>query len=791
MLKKKTERKFRPGFFDPETYEYVLEDPRTPMPWMHYLFNREYTTLISVTGGGYSFHKTAKDRRILRARPNNIPFDRPGRYIYIRNNNTGDFHSAGWAPVMKDLDEQSYRCRLGAGYIGIESLYKGIFSELTYFVPLNDNLEVWRLRIKNEGREDLDLSLFTYAEFAIFDAVNDRDNYQYTYNIATCYREDEYIFHDTLYCLFGIIAYHGTSRMIEGFSCDREDFIGGYNTEANPRGVVAGTLNNKNISGGNPCSAIHIKMPLSPGGSEEIIFVTGLEETKERIKEVSRPYFSPDFTDARLHEVKNHWKRLFDRFIIDTPSKEINSFLNVWNPYQIRTTFYLSRGASIYEGGIKRGMGFRDSNQDTLGPAYQLDDELHGLLAEILGFQYTDGKACHGYFKLTGEGYGEATYSDDHLWPILSLTNYIKESGDIGFLEKTIPFYGSNEKASVFEHLLRALHFSKTNRGDHRIPLAFHADWNDCLNLRGPRGKGESVWVGFLYHKVLMDFIELCRALGKQDCVEQYEDDAREIRDIINKEAWDGAWYVRAFDDNGHVIGSDKNTYGKIFLNAQTWAVYSGVAPLERGRGAMDAVRDKCLSEHGLALLWPAYREYDIAIGSITLYPPGLKENAGIFCHANTWAILAECLLGRGDIAMDYYFRLLPPHSNRIASLHRSEPYVYAQVIAGPEHPDFGLARNSWLTGTASWMYYVFTQYILGIRPFYTGLLVDPCIPSSWEGFSVKRQFRKTVYDITVKNPHHICKGVKGMIVDGRKIDGNVIPLSPAETVKAEVIMGR
>jgi N,N'-diacetylchitobiose phosphorylase len=647
------------------------------------------------------------------------------------------------------------------------------------------------LHLKNETTEDLDLSLFSYAEFSIFDAANDRDNYQYTYNIATCYKEDSYIFHDTLYCLYKIIAYHCSSHQFQGFDCDREDFIGPYNTEANPRGVLAGRLNNKNISGGNPCGALHVDLSLSEGKEEDILFIIGIEETKEAIKKVSQRYFSPGYTEERLQEVKDYWRQIFDRFIIETPSSEINSFINVWNPYQIRTTFYLSRGASIYEGGIRRGMGYRDSNQDTLGPAYQLDDELHGLLSELLSFQYEDGKACHGYFKMSREGYGEDPYSDDHLWLILSITNYIKESGDTAFLDKKIPYYESTKEGTVFQHMEQALEFSRVNYGDHHIPLAFHADWNDCLNLRGPRGKGESVWVGFLYHRALLEFIELCRMTGKEDRVKKYEEDARKIKEIINSHAWDGYWYVRAFDDNGRVIGSNKNKYGKIFLNAQSWAVYSGVASLERGKCAMDMVRKHCFSEHGLALLWPAFREYDRSIGSITFYPPGLKENAGIFCHANTWAILAECILGRGDIAMEYYMRLLPPHANEIATLHKSEPYVYAQVIAGPEHQDFGLARNSWLTGTASWMFYVFTHYILGIRPFYNGLIIDPCIPSYWEGFTAKRQFRKTMYTMTVKNPEKICGGVKTIAVDGKVVQGNIVPLTSGKEVKVEVVLGK
>lgn len=783
------ERLFQPGYFDEITNEYILIDPRTPMPWMHYLFNKEYTALISVTGGGYSFYKSAKNRRILRARPNNVPFDRPGRYIYIKDNKTGDFHSAGWAPVMKELDQQTYLCRLGAGFLVIESEYKNIFTELTYFVPLDNNLEVWRLRITNKGKEKKDLSLFTYAEFALFDAVNDRDNYQYTYNIASCYAEGDYIFHDTLFHYYHSRAYFCSSEGIDGYECNREHFIGPYNTEANPQGVLDGTLSNRDISGGNPCAAQKVDLPLDQGSKKEIIFILGIEKTKEQAIQVSHKYFSKDYTENSLAEVRDSWQKVFNRFIFKTPSPEINSFINFWNPYQMRTTLYLSRGPSIYEGGINRGMGFRDSNQDTLGPAYQLGKELASLLSNLISFQFKTGDACHGYFKLTNEGYGKG-YSDDHLWLIFSVCNYVKETGDLDFLNLKIPYTDSDEQETVLAHLSKALDFTKNNLGEHKIPLAFNADWNDCLNLHGPNKIGESVWTGFLYHKALLEISELCKVLAKDTRAEQYQQDALAVKNSINTTAWDGKWYIRAFDDNGKPVGTEKNTHGKIFLNAQTWAVFSEVASDEKGRQAMDMVREKCNSEYGLALIWPAFNNYNPLIGSVTGYPPGLKENGGIFCHANTWAIIAECLLGRGDYAFEYYKKLLPPHYNSIASLHKSEPYVYSQVIAGPEHPDFGLARNSWLTGTASWMFVAFTQYILGIRPYYTGLIIDPCLPPEWNGYTVSRLFRGTVYHIEVENPAHICKGVKEISVDGQEVEGNFVQLSRNKEVQVKVIMG-
>ena len=651
------QRVFQPGRFDKKTNEYILTDPRTPMPWMHYLFNKEYTALISVTGGGYSFFESAKDRRILRARSNNVPFDRPGRYIYIKDNKTGDFHSAGWAPVMKDLDKQTYKCTLGAGFLSIDSEYNNIFSELTYFVPIDDNLEIWRLRITNRSDKKKDLSLFTYAEFALFDAVNDRDNYQYTYNIASCHGKDDYIFHDTLYHDYQSVVYFCSSEPFEGYECNREVFIGPYNTESNPQGVLNGTLSNGNISGGNPCAAQKVNCIFDAGSTKEIIFILGIANNKEEAIETSRKYFSYHYTENSLQKVKESWQKVFNHFVFNTPSGDINSFNNFWNPYQMRTTFYLSRGPSIYEGGINRGMGFRDSNQDALGPAYQLGKELATHLSHLLMFQYKAGDACHGYFKLINKGYDKG-YSDDHLWLIFSVSHYVKETGDMDFLYKKIPYTDSDKEETVFDHLTRALEFTKNNCGDHKIPLAFSADWNDCLNLKGPNNKGESVWTGFLYHKALLYMSELCKVLQQHALSKKFSKVAAKMKENINATAWDGRWYQRAFDDDGNPVGTEKNTHGKIFLNAQSWAVFSEVAPEHKGIQAMDMVREKCNSDYGLALIWPAYREYDPLIGSMTAYPPGLKENGGIFCHANTWAIIAECLLGRGDYAFEYYKKL-------------------------------------------------------------------------------------------------------------------------------------
>ncbi len=780
---------FQPGRFDPKTNEYVLNDPRTPMPWMHYLLNEEYVALVSVTGGGYSFHKSSKHKRILRMRPNNVPFDRPGRYVYLRNDDTGDFHSAGWAPVMKSLDRQTYSCRLGAGYVRIESEYESISSALTYFVPVSDNLEIWRLAVTNKRDKRQSFRVFPYAEFALFDAANDRDNYQYTYNIATCNADAEFVFHETLYGVKGFLAYFASSVMPESTECDRERFIGPYNTEANPAGVILGGLSNRGASGGNPCAAQCIRLALDPGEKKEIVFVLGVADSRQDARAAARKYFSPASLDAAFDEARRGWKDCFDRFVINTPDADTNTIINFWHPYQIRTTLALSRGPSIYEGGINRGIGYRDSNQDSLGPAYQAPDRVKRLLRDLLRFQVSDGHAWHGYFPETNDAYGDV-YSDDHLWLLLSVSNYVKETGDIAVLEEKIPYFDSKKAESVFDHLRRAIDFTRGDLGDHGIPRMLHADWNDCLNLNGPNNASESVWSGMLFHRALLDFIGLCEASGKKNAVSSASRYAAEVKKNIYAHAWNGKWFLRGFDDDGEPIGSEKNTYARIFLNPQSWSVYGGVAAREDGMTAMNSAREMLDTQYGLNLLWPAYREVDRSVGAISGFPPGLKENGGIFCHSNTWVVIAECMLGRGDIAFDYYKKLLPTEFNRRASLHRAEPYVYSQVIAGKEHPDFGLARNSWLTGTASWMYVAFTQYILGIRPDYTGLVIDPCIPSSWGGYKAKRIVRNTLYDIEVSNPDRVSRGIKRISVDGKETKAGTVPYRDSGEVRIEVTLG-
>jgi N,N'-diacetylchitobiose phosphorylase len=781
---------FQPGYFDPRTNEYCLGDPRTPMPWMHYLLNDEYVALVSVTGGGYSFHKSARFKRILRMRPNNVPFDRPGRYVYIKNEDTGDFHSVGWAPVMKSLDKQTYSCRLGAGYMRIESGYENLESSLTFFVPPADNLEIWRCTIKNKNNRRQALSVFPYAEFALFDATNDRDNYQYTYNIATCAGESNFIFHETLYGITGFLAYFASSIAPEDFECDRERFIGPYNTEANPTGLLRGKLTDLPASGGNPCAAQRIRLSLEPGETKEIVFVLGVADTREEAKSAAQKYFTAKTLDSAFEETLSGWNEIFGKFAIATPDIEVNTIINFWHPYQIRTTLALSRGPSIYEGGINRGIGYRDSNQDSLGPVYQVPGRVRKLITDLLGFQLADGHAWHGYFPGKKEGFGEK-YSDDHLWLLLSVSNYARETGDISILDEKLPYFDSAKEESVFDHLRRALDFTAGDLGNHEIPHMQNADWNDCLNLNGPKNASESVWSGMLFHKALLDFIDICSASGKKDPIPEAERHASAIRKNIYKHAFNGKWFLRGFDDDGGPIGSEKNKYAKIFLNPQSWSVYSGIAGRNDGITAMDSVKEKLDTEYGVNLLWPAYREVDRSVGAISSFPPGLKENGGIFCHSNTWVVIAECMLGRGDLAYAYYRKLLPTEFNKRASLHKAEPYIYSQVIAGKEHPDFGLARNSWLTGTASWMFVAFTQYILGIRPDFEGIVIDPCLPGSWNGYKAKRKLRNAVYNFEVSNPDAVNTGIKSMTVDGKEIDGNVIPYAKSGEVKVEVVLGK
>ncbi len=770
------------GYFSAESKEYVIIRPDTPTPWINYLNNSKYCAMVSNTGGGYSFYIDPRDQRILRYRYNNLPIDRPGRYIYIRDNQTSEYWSPTWQPVMKKLD--NYECRHGLGYTKISSSYQDIHAEILYFVPLEDNLEVWSLTLENNSSEEKELNIFSYAEFCLWNAVGDQRDLQYIQNVAVAkYDKEENMI---IYHLFDSslgIAFFSSNGNVTSHDCDRESFIGQYHSEANPLSVENGKCRNSQALGGNPIAATCNTLILNPNGTENILFILGIVKKKSEVKPIIHKYKNYSNIEIELLKLKEAWKSYLEKIIVETPDEDFNSIINIWNPYQCKTTFDWARYASFYETGIGRGIGFRDSSQDTLAICHALPKMVRQRLLDLTKNQFENGKVYHVYFPLSGEGnYPDYVnplmkfFSDDHLWLIIAVSNYIKETGDMSILREEVEFV-EGSKAPLYDHLKRAIEFTNNHMGPHGFPLIGTADWNDSLQLHGPNKSGESVWVAMQFHKALLDLEELAKEYNHNKDATNYTNLAKRINEHINKHAWDGQWYIRAFTDNGEIIGSEKNNEGKIFLNTQSWAVYSKVAPVDRGLQCMNSIRKYLITKYGIKLFHPPYTRFYPELKGISTFPPGLKENASIFCHTNPWAEMAECILGRGDIAYEYYKKIAPTNKNKIAEIHQTEPYIYSQMITGDDHPKFGAAKNSWLTGTASWSMKVATEWILGIRPDFHGLIVDPCIPKKWDKFRFTRHFRNAVYDIQVQNPNHVSKGIKEIRVDKIIPESNLVPV--------------
>lgn len=783
----------RYGHFDDAHREYVVTNPDTPMSWVNYLGTSDYCGLISNNGAGYAFKDSPKSGRFLRFRFNSVPMDRPGRYVYIRDDASRDFWSATWQPTAKPLDQYKSTCRHGLGYSVFESEYSGIVSSMRVFVPMDKPLEIWELTVTNTGEHARQLSLFPYAEFCFWDIGQDGMNFQYILYTCNMDYEDGVVDYSTKLWeprehLKGYLA---STLPVVSFDTDRDVFLGRYRDEGKPKAVERGACFGSIAVGGTPCGAMQNKVSLFPGETIRACYVCGIGRAQAEGQASKALYSDPAQVEKAFQEVKSYWDDKLSRYRCETPSPLVNSMVNIWNQYQCMTTFNWSRSASFNEAGGRDGMGFRDSNQDILGAVHMVPDRARAKLMDLLRAQFSDGSAMHGVQPLSwkqgphNREEGPA-YSDDHLWPLLAVPQYIRETGDFGVLEQRAEF-ADEGSGTVIDHLARAVDFSWANRGPNGLLLGLRADWNDCINLRG---KGESMFSTFLFLKGLDELIELNERRGNQTrdlvCIRD------ELREAVDEVAWDGEWFLRGFLDSGRKLGSHDSEGSRIFINSQTWAVIAGVAPKTMLETAMDSLHRHLATEHGIVINDPAYLKVDFEIGAVTSFPPGLKENGGIFCHANTWAVVAEGLLGRGSKAMDLYLSFLPAAKNDIADLYTMEPYVYAQFITGKDHPyKFGRARNSWLTGTASWAFVAVSQYILGVRPDYDGLLISPAIPAEWDGFKVVRRFRGATYEIEVTNPKHVESGVARLVVDGRPIEGTHVPIAPAGAiVKVQVELG-
>ncbi|MFN8239347.1 MAG: glycosyl transferase [Bacteroidales bacterium] len=795
------------GYFDDKNREYVITNPCTPWPWINYLGTEDFFSLISNTAGGYSFCRDARFRRITRYRYNNVPMDSGGKYFYINDDDT--VWSPGWKPCKTDLD--SYECRHGMNYTIIKGSKNGITASALYFVPLKTWAEVQKLTLTNTSGKRKKIKLFSFLEWCLWNAGSDMENFQRNFSTGEVEIEGSVIYHKTEYKeRRDHFAYYSVNTPMSGFDTDRESFFGLYNGFDEPQVVKAGKSSNSVAHGWSPVASHFIEIELEPGESRDLVFVLGYVENsqdekwesknvinKRKAKETIALFDTSVKVDAALSELRNYWDNLLSIFKVDTGDEKLDRMVNIWNQYQCMITFCFSRSASFFESGIGRGMGFRDSNQDLIGFVHQIPARARERIIDIASTQFQDGGCYHQYQPLTKRGNNDigGGFNDDPLWLILGTVNYIKETGDFGILDEMVPFDNDPKTArSLFDHLTVSFDHVINNLGPHGLPLIGRADWNDCLNLncfsndpnesfqttenKTEGSKAESVMIAGLFVMYGRDYASLCERIGKHAEAARAKSLVEKMIVTIRSHGWDGEWFIRAYDYYGRKVGSKENEEGKIFIESQGWCTMAGIGADEgMCRKALDSVKEKLDCQYGIVLNNPAFTSYIIEYGEISSYPAGYKENAGVFCHNNPWIMIGETVEGNGDRAWDYYRKICPSYLEDISELHKTEPYVYAQMVAGKDAFKPGEAKNSWLTGTASWNFYAISQYILGIRPDYDGLVVDPCIPKNWKGFRVTRKFRSSTYHIEVTNPDGRSKGVLRIDVDGKQVKSNTIPV--------------
>ncbi len=798
------------GHFDDQNKEYVITTPQTPYPWINYLGCEQFFSLISQQGGGYSFYRDARLRRITRYRYHNVPADAGGRYFYIREEN-GDYWTPSFGPVKRELD--SFECRHGLGYTKITGKRHGLTAEDLCFVPMGTNAEVHQLTLTNEGTTPRSFKVFSFVEFCLWNAMDDFTNFQRNFNTGEVEVIDSTIFHKTEYReRRNHFAFYHVNAKLSGFDTDRESFFGLYNGMHEPKVVASGQSNNTVANGWAPIASHCIEVTLQPGETRQLVFVLGYIENpveekwestgvinKVRASELIAQFSTSAQVADAMAKLKAHWENLLSKYVLESKDDKLNRMVNIWNPYQCMVTFNMSRSASFFETGIGRGMGFRDSNQDLLGFVHQIPDRARERIIDIASTQFADGSAYHQYQPLTKRGNNDvgSGFNDDPLWLILGVSAYIKETGDVAILDEQVPFDNDvNNTASLLEHLKRSFDHVENNLGPHGLPLIGRADWNDCLNLNcfsetpdepyqttGNRtGRtAESVFIAGMFVGIGPDYARLCELKGQPEEAKRALAEVEKMRGVVLKHGWDGEWFLRAYDFFGKKVGSDECDEAKIFIEPQGYCIMAGIG-VETGeaRKALDSVETRLATKYGIVLNNPAYTRYHVELGEISSYPPGYKENAGIFCHNNPWIMIAETMIGRGDKAFDYYKRIAPAYVEDISEIHRTEPYVYSQMVAGKDAKGTpGEAKNSWLTGTAAWNFVAISQHMLGIRPDHDGLIVSPCIDTEVSEFTVTRKWRGATYVIAVKNSGKSWNAPK-LTVDGKPVDGCLVPQAPA-----------
>ncbi|MDR1570595.1 MAG: glycosyl transferase [Oscillospiraceae bacterium] len=809
------------GRFDDTAREYVIDTPQTPYPWINYLGAENFFGIISNTAGGYCFYRDARLRRLLRYRYNNVPVDTGGRYFYIREG--GDVWNPGWKPCKTPLD--FYECRHGLGYTRITGERNGLRAEQLAFVPLGANAEIHRVTLENRTAAAKEATLFSFVEFCLWNAQDDMLNFQRNFSIGEVEVEDGVIYHKTEYReRRNHYAFFSVNSPIAGFDTDLESFMGLYGGLDSPNAVAAGRSFNSIASGWQPMGSHSLRVSLQPGERRSFNFIIGYVELLNNEKFISPGIINKapaiDLigrfqTDAQVDDafaaLRRYWENLLSAYTLNTPDEKLSRMVNIWNPYQCMVTFNLSRSASLFESGIGRGLGFRDSSQDLLGFVHLIPSRARERILDIAATQFRDGGCYHQFQPLTKKGNNDigGGFNDDPLWLIAGTAAYIKETGDFSILDEQTPYDGNpGDTGTLLEHLQASCNHVILNKGPHGLPLIGRADWNDCLNLNcfsaepdesfqtfsNPNAPdervAESVLIAGMFVSIAPELAAMLRIVGMEDKAAAVNREVEKMRGAILEHAWDGEWFLRAYDAHGDPVGSHACEDGRIFIESQGYCVMAGIG-LEDGKAerALESVRERLETDHGIMLQQPAYKEYHIELGEISSYPPGYKENAGIFCHNNPWIISAETKLGRGGRAFDLYCKIAPAYHEDISDLRKTEPYVYAQMIAGRDAPRHGQAKNSWLTGTAAWNFYVISQDILGVKPEYGGLRVDPCIPNDWKEYSITRKFRGAEYHITVRNKSGESCGVKQVKVDGSEITGNLLPVFQDGTHEVEVAL--
>jgi cellobiose phosphorylase len=808
------------GTFDDVNQEYVIATPKTPLPWINYLGCGDFFSILSQTCGGYTFYKDAKLLRLTRYRYNNIPTDCGGKYFYIKDGDS--VWNPGWMPVKADLDE--YECRHGLGYSKFRAVKDGVEASLLTFVPMSDNCEITQVTLRNQSDAPKELQLFSFVEWCLWNADDDMKNFQRNYSTGEVEVRGSDIFHKTEYReRRNHYSVYSVNCPINGFDTDREAFLGAYRGLDDPQAVRSGQLTNSVASGWSPIAAHQIDVTLAAGEAKTFIFVLGYLENPQEEKWEAPGIINKKPADALLSRYRTdadvaaafaalraYWQGLLSKYQVRSGNEKVNRMVNIWNQYQCMVTFNMSRSASYYESGIGRGMGFRDSCQDLLGFVHLIPDRARERILDIASTQFEDGSAYHQYQPLTKKGNSDigSGFNDDPLWLIAGTSAYIRETGDLSILSEMVPFDNQEDTAvPLMEHLRRSFQYTVTHKGPHKLPLIGRADWNDCLNLNcfskepgesfqtfGPSEGpvAESIFIAGMFVKYGEEYAQLSELMGDPAQADAARQEVDAMYQAVLDKGWDGEWFLRAYDAYGQKVGSKECEEGQIFIEPQGFCTMAGIGIKEGlAQKALNSVKEKLDTKYGVMILQPAYTKYHLELGEVSSYPPGYKENAGIFCHNNPWVSIGETVLGRGGRAFEIYQKTCPAYLEEISEIHRTEPYVYAQMIAGKDAPRFGEAKNSWLTGTAAWTFVNISQYILGIYPTHNGLQVNPCVPKDFGDFSVTRKYRGVTYEISVKNPAGVEKGVKSLTVDGVSVEGNVIPFEEGkEVVKVEMVMG-